>query len=306
MPIFEADPWREQYFREVACPPQVNIPTDDPDAWRWNSRHRWVYDKLRVALSQGIACGPHGVEPTHYPVFSKPAYNLRGMGLGSRALANAAEYAQHLTPGHMWMTLLRGEHWSTDAAVVAGQVRWMRSAQGLASGGGTFDYWVLPGSLSAGAAAAEAYGARWIAQHLPDYTGMVNLETIGGQIIEVHLRFTDQWPDLYGEGWLDALVRLYAHGEWSDSVNRPPRTGYSVVLFGAHDRRYRAPPEWLIEEISRGAEVSSVQITFHEDRPAGEHAMPPGGFRLAIINGWDLEAAKRARARLAARFEQSL
>ena len=27
---------------------------------------------------------------------------------------------------------------------------------------------------------------------------MINLETIGGRIIEVHLRFADQWPDLYG------------------------------------------------------------------------------------------------------------
>jgi hypothetical protein len=30
---------------------------------------------------------------------------------------------------------------------------------------------------------------------------MVNLETIGGRIIEVHLRFADQWPDLYGARW---------------------------------------------------------------------------------------------------------
>ena len=32
------------------------------------------------------------------------------------------------------------------------------------------------------------------------YTGMVNFETIGGRIIEAHLRFADQWPDLYGGG----------------------------------------------------------------------------------------------------------
>jgi hypothetical protein len=30
--------------------------------------------------------------------------------------------------------------------------------------------------------------------------------------------------------------------------------------------------------------------------------MPPGGFRLAIINGWDLEAGRQARERLALRF----
>ena len=44
---------------------------------------------------------------------------------------------------------------------------------------------------------------RWVARNLAGYTGMANLETIGGRIIEVHLRFTDQWPDLYGSGLVD-------------------------------------------------------------------------------------------------------
>jgi len=30
--------------------------------------------------------------------------------------------------------------------------------------------------------------------------------------------------------------------------------------------------------------------------------MPPGGFRLAIVNGWDFEACCAARERLAASF----
>jgi hypothetical protein len=45
--------------------------------------------------------------------------------------------------------------------------------------------------------------------------------------------------------------------------------------------------------------IASLQITFHEDLPAARHSMPPGGFRLAIVNCWDLEAGKRARGRLA-------
>jgi len=44
--------------------------------------------------------------------------------------------------------------------------------------------------------------------------------------------------------------------------------------------------------------VTSVQITFHEDRAPDRHAMPPGGFRLAIVNGYDLERTLAARDRL--------
>ena len=44
--------------------------------------------------------------------------------------------------------------------------------------------------------------------------------------------------------------------------------------------------------------VSSVQITFHEDKDPAHHAMPPGGFRLAIVNARSLAAGQAARTRL--------
>jgi hypothetical protein len=114
----------------------------------------------------------------------------------------------------------------------------------------------------------------------------------------VHLRFADQWPDLYGDGWLDAIVELYTRRRWRFS-DAHRRDGYSVVLFGAHGVPYRHPPPALVDEIRARPEVTSVQITFHEDVPPEQHAMPPGGFRLAIINCWQLEAGLRAREDLA-------
>ena len=89
MPIAECDPWREQYFRDHFCPPDVLIPTEDCDAWNLYPAQRWVYDKLRICISQDIPAAPHGVAPTHYPVFSKPIYNLNGMGVGSCVLRDA-------------------------------------------------------------------------------------------------------------------------------------------------------------------------------------------------------------------------
>jgi len=53
-----------------------------------------------------------------------------------------------------------------------------------------------------------------------------------------------------------------------------------------------------VQEIRRIPGVTSVQITFHEDRPPEHHAMPPGGFRLAIVNGYDLDKTLAARERL--------
>jgi hypothetical protein len=132
----------------------------------------------------------------------------------------------------MWMPLLQGDHLSTDVAVVNGELWWWRHAQGTLLPGGMFDYWTI---FAEPQPDIEAYCGTWLRQHMADYTGMVNLETIGARIIEVHLRFADQ-------------------------------------------------------------------VTFHEDRPPTAHSMPPGGFRLAIVNGWDLASGFAVREKLALTF----
>jgi hypothetical protein len=291
MPICEADPWRLQYFESVPCPADVLIPTEDSDGWLWFPDHRWVYDKFAVACSQGLDAAPHGVAPPSFPVFSKPIYNLKGMGVGSRALRSADDYTEAYTPGHFWMTLLEGRHVSSDAAVVDGSVRWWRHTTGAPAGDGTFDHWTVHAAHDS---AIEAWCGDWAARHLRGYTGMVNFETIGERIIEVHLRFADQWPDLYGSGWVEAVIRLYEKKTWT-FADHDRRDGFSVVLFGPHGRRYRHPPADVIAALRRMPGVSSVQTTFHETVAPDQHAMPPGGFRLGIVNCHDLAAGRAAR-----------
>nr|TFG53380.1 MAG: hypothetical protein E4H34_03770 [Hyphomicrobiales bacterium] len=298
MPICEADPWRMQYFEGIECPENVNIPTEDGDAWSWYPKHRWVYNKLDVAASQGLECAPHGLDPESFPVFSKPIYNMRGMGAGSRVIRTLKEYKQVQRPGHFWMRLLDGEHVSSDIAVVDGEPLWWRHVTGAALGEGIFDYWLVRAERLP---ELEAYCGDWIRKELAGYSGMVNVETIGGRIIEVHLRFADQWPDLYGAGWVDAVVGLYAQNRW-EFEDRDRRDGYSVVLFGGHGIHYKHPPKDFVDELRATPEVTSIQITFHEDRPPASHSMPPGGFRLAIVNCREIDAGRAVRERLALSF----
>ena len=298
MAVCEADPWRLQYFEGVPCPDGVNVPTEDADCWMWYPAHRWVYNKLAVAQSQGIASAPHGVMPASFPVFSKPIVNLRGMGVGSRVLQSAADYERHYMPGHFWMTLLEGRHVSTDAAIVDGEPRWWRHVTGEPGVEGTFDYWTVHAERDP--SIEECCGA-WIREHLPGYTGILNTETIGGRMIEMHLRMSDQWPDLYGAGWVEALVRLYHERRWV-FADDDRRDGYSVVLFGPHGERYRHPPPALAAQVRQLPGVSSVQITFDEDKEPEHHAMPPGGFRLAVVNAWNLQAGLAGRELLRTHF----
>jgi len=296
--IVERDPWRMQYFAGVECPDDVFIPTEDPDSWALFPEHRWVYDKLRICETQGIDHAPHGIMPSVFPVFSKPVYNMKGMGVGIQVFHSEQEYTLGYTPGHLWMELLDGEHVSTDVAVIGGEPQWWRHTTGEPLEGGMFDVWTIHADDRPD---LEEPLSRWLRHHLRGYSGVVNFETIAGRIIECHLRFADQWPDLYGAGWLDAIVQLYASRRWSYS-DTDRRTGYSVVLFGGHGPNYRPVRSEVIDALVAEPGVSSVQITFHPDRPAEEHNMPPGGFRLAIVNCWDLEAGRTARERLALEF----
>jgi hypothetical protein len=300
MPIVESDPWRTQYFNSVTCPDDVFIPTDDQLAYQLFPKHRWIYNKLLICDTQGLENAPHDIMPRQFPVFSKPIYNMRGMGSGSKIIETPEQFKAAVQPGHMWMPLLTGEHVSSDAAVVDGEPVWWRHTIGKTLEHGKFDHWVVLGEACP---EIERYCGDWLRRHLKGYTGCVNVETIGARIIEAHLRFADQWPDLYGSGWIEAVVDLYAYGRWSyrDDARR---TGYSVVLFGAHGPRYKKPDHRALNEFLAWEGISSIQLTFYEDKPPEMHSMPPGGFRLAIVNCWNLEAGFKVRERLAALFQE--
>jgi hypothetical protein len=270
----------------------VPVPVDDPPTWDLYPERRWLYNKLVICETQGLPHGPHGTAPPQFPVFSKPIYNLRGMGMDGRIIESADDYEAALTPGHFWMQLLTGPHVSSDLALANGRIAWCRHTTGQPGPQGTFDYWIVHAE---GMPDLEAYLAEWIGRHLRGFTGIVNVETIGGRIIECHLRMADQWVDLNGEGWLPAVVDLYAAGTWRLTERR--RTGYSVVLFGAPGAKPAIDRE-RVASLRTTAGVSSIQITFDAARPIGRHAMPPGGFRLAIVNCWDPEIGRGVRAAL--------
>ncbi len=290
------DIWRWQYFAGVRVPRSIRIPIDDPWGWRLHPQHRRAYDKLFICWSQSVTHAPHGVAPKRFPVFSKPIVNLHGMGAGGYVIRSARELEARFEPGHLWMRLLTGRHLSTDVALVGGVPCWWRHTVGHRLPAGMFDYWEV---LAHRLPRLEARWGRWLREHLHGYTGIVNFESIGGVIIECHLRMAEQWVDLNGPGWLESVVDLYARGRWR--FNDRPRAGYSVVLFGSHGRRYRIDPD-AVQALRAVPGVSSIQITFDVCKPLEQHAMPPGGFRIAIVNSWDLATGRAVRARLARLF----
>ena len=298
MPFVQKDPWRAQYFEGASCPDEVVIPTDNLLAYQLYPAHNWIYNKLLICKTQGLEHGPHGLMPSGFPVFSKPIYNLRGMGVGSRIINNLDELEYHCLPGHMWMPLFEGEHVSSDVAVINGEPVWWRHTIGKPLSEGTFDYWTI---LAQPRPDIEAYCGQWLQSNLKGFTGIVNLETIDGKIIECHLRLSDQWLDLNGPNWIESVAELYTHRRW-DFTDDSRKTGYSVVLFTEHGQQHKKIDSSTINGLLKRPHISSIQITFHEDKPPEVHPMPPGGFRLAIVNCWELNAGFELREILTSLF----
>lgn len=128
------------------------------------------------------------------------------------------------------------------------------------------------------------------------------METIGETIIEVHLRFAREWPDLYGLCFFPALVVLYCRKGWIGPSSSLPstslQTSYCVVLF--NDEKC-AKTSMLAENVySRQLEgscgESSITMQYYGGLAFESVARPErGGYRIAWINGFDLERCKMVR-----------
>jgi hypothetical protein len=96
---------------------------EDYQAWEkyGSTELRWVFNKLEVALRQGLHAGPAGVPPGHRGLFiARPVYNLYGMGIGAEQFSYDPrmydEMVQHkyVSPGSFWCEWIPGTHLSID------------------------------------------------------------------------------------------------------------------------------------------------------------------------------------------------
>lgn len=158
----------------------MTVLDNDADAWAAFPQHRDWFDKLRLSLRFGYACGPTGVPPQrsdHYVV--RPIYNLLGMGAGARIEFINAGDDSVVPPGFFWCEIFRGKHLSIT-------YRWEGGWQPISCWEGILE----EGSLSrfwAWYRSTETIPAPSLLDELADVE-VINVEYIGGRPIEVHLR----------------------------------------------------------------------------------------------------------------------
>lgn len=170
----------DELFKDLSLEP---VPTSDIEAWVANPTHHEIYNKLWIAETQCIPCGPMGIYPSKYPVIFKPIINLYGMSRGIRIVNNDDEYEKYKVDGMFWSDFLTGPQHCVDLVLVDGKIVYSGALLSHLGPMGSFDYhetltdYELPDSIR-----------DWISVALDDYTGCVNMDVIGNKIVEVHLR----------------------------------------------------------------------------------------------------------------------
>ncbi len=236
----------------------------DVEAYEAFPHHRQFFNKLWLAEQLGYNCGPAGTLPKENPEVAviRPIYNLSGMGVGTRMVRLSQSYQSHhdfmkggisaytiyqqptdephpllkTPPGSFWCEKFVGRQlsttyhwhegpgWTPIGCWEATLIQWIDGQQRI-------------GSWKRADAPTEPLPKLF--HQLAD-VGKINVETVGGNVIEVHLRESPdpQYDELIPvfQGEEATIVDLSKDGytfvydpDDADGHLRTPRVGFMVL-----------------------------------------------------------------------------
>lgn len=180
-----------------------NVKADEEfQTWELYPEYRNLFNKMELALMQGLRAGPAGTAPKDEGTYiSRPIYNLYGMGIGAKKFDYTKDMYDNLLnndvvpPGHFWCEWIDGDHLSVDYhRNPETQEFYVRSVwQGTHYSDDNltrFQGWMR---LENNSPIAIGDSGPWAD---PEVTA-INLEIRNSYILEAHLRLgNDPWDDL--------------------------------------------------------------------------------------------------------------
>ena len=145
----------------------------------------WIYDKLIIAKKLGYYCGPAGTlpkKPGSYVV--RPCVNFLMMGHGAK-IEKLYQYGKTIDVpiGYFWCEMFNGPHISYDYNF-GKQVLAVEGFKDDPERLDRFSKWKKVDSV---------FTIPPMLEHISKKYTWLNIETIGGRIIEVHLRYNDDF-----------------------------------------------------------------------------------------------------------------
>jgi hypothetical protein len=266
------DPWEAIYLDRLEG--AGYLPWSDELAYKMFPNLNFIYDKLQLSqLVQGPRTWDLSFEiPDLYPCIVKPRTNFYGLSKDAYVVYSADEI--YHKENFIAQEFIEGIHFSTDYVLQNGKILDFSTFIGYKNYYGDFTSFERNPFPDKVADAIE---------HLMmpfNYTGVLNVESIGGKIIEAHLRSSLQFFDI--DGGLQKQLpdflksRTYSRVRYKPSVSKVLRVPYDGDL--------------IVHELpSMPSTVSSIQITHNKGTSLS--STDPGGVfkRYAVINGFSLK-----------------
>lgn len=170
-----------------------NPPADECESYQRypEHRHTWL-NRLWLAERLGYQCGLRGFSPpTADYWFIKPVYNLMGMGVGARRGFFTGNIWECEPPGpsEFWMPLFVGQHLSLDLEWVVNGSSYelvIKDAVEATWRRGRIYEWIRHAQVPRAGAPIQRIAK--LTRPLWRLGHPFNVEMIGGNIIEIHLR----------------------------------------------------------------------------------------------------------------------
>ena len=190
----------------------------DRDVWHECPKDfLWVYDKLIVAQKQDILSAPAGIPvPKSGWYIVRPITNIRMMSRGAKKQFLEKGDADSVPDGFFWSEILEGRHISVD-------FHWGQqylAVEGFRENAERLDRFSRWSKIS------DQFRMPDILSDLWRLTPWINVEYIGNKIIEVHLRYNDDFANHTS----DEIIPV-----WKDQEIKQPM-GWSWYASAAEDR----------------------------------------------------------------------
>lgn len=275
----EFDPWQVEYLSKIKD--FHKVPWVDAQAKRAFPQYKWVFDRFEITkkFSDSEVFDLDIEKPTFYPVFVKPKVNEVGLGVGARLVTKESELPSK--KGYVAQTFYEGTHLSTDFVVKNGKVIDFFTFIGHKDVDGCFWLWE----------STRKYNIRSLkaVESLNLELGVVNVESIGSEIIEMHMRPSPQFHDI-SSNLLYQLPDFYSKGVWK-----------SIRFEHTYSMVYRKRSDFYVKlnkEVPIDKGIRSYQKTWFEGKPLSYCDQDEYSFRYLIINGTSLSKIEKFHNKL--------
>lgn len=274
--LSQLDSWEAKYIQSLKD--SDLLAWDDYSAWHRYPKYSWVYDKQALAKFTGVPTYDLETEipdNIHYPCVIKPRTNFTGLSK-NMYIADSEDEIEDWQ-GMIAQQYLEGHQGTADVVFIDGVFKDSFAFT-------THKNFYGEIKLFESNPFIPLQVVNKLRELFHGYTGVVNVEYINSDIIEIHLRPSLQFYDICG-GFIEQLPTMMKTKKWQKIKHIKT---YSRIYRTKHNGtpKVKTLPE-------KPEAVTSIQFCWEDGKDLRETDPSLGRNRYMVINGTDLQEIEK-------------